>query len=157
MRKAEAKIQKEAERDEIEQKLVEIKRVTRVTAGGKKLSFRACMVVGDKNGRVGIGTAKGKDVAIAIGKAVNKAKKNMISVPIVNETIPHEIEEKFKAAKILLKPARRGRGVIAGGPIRLVLELAGVQNIVSKMLGSHNKMNNIKATINALKKFEVKK
>lgn len=138
------------QKDEFEQKLVEIKRVTRVTGGGKQLSFRAAMVVGDKKGRVGVAAAKGKDVSSAIGKAVNKAKKELIKVQIINGTIAHGVDYKFKAAKIMLKPAKQGRGVIAGGAVRMVLELAGVENIVSKIRGSNSKLNNIKATVRAL-------
>jgi small subunit ribosomal protein S5 len=136
--------------DEFEQKLVEVRRVTRVTGGGKQLSFRACVVVGDKNGRVGVAAAKGKDVPGAINKAVNRAKKELIQVSIIDGTIAHEVTYKFKAAKVMLKPAKQGRGVIAGGAVRMVLELAGIANIVSKIQGSKNKLNNIKATVLAL-------
>ncbi len=141
------------EESEPEQRLVDLARVTRVVAGGKRLRFRACVVVGDRQGRVGEGTKKGADVAGAIEKAVRIAKKNMITVPIVNNTIPHEIREKYGAALVLLKPARQGRGIIAGGPVRIVLELAGIPNVTAKMLGTKNKINNVRATINALKKF----
>lgn len=144
----------ESEEYKLEQRLVEIKRVTRVTSGGKQLSFRACMVVGDRKGKVGMGVAKGADVAIAIQKAINQAKKQMIQVPTINGTIAHEIEKKFKAARVLLKPARRGRGIIAGGSVRVVLELAGVDNVTSKILGSNNKINNIKAVMLALQDFK---
>jgi len=104
--------------------------------------------------------AKGKDVTIAVTKAVNIAKKNVIAVPIVNGTIPHEIFQKFGAAKVLFKPARKGRGIIAGGAVRVVLELSGIKNVTSKILGTNNKVNNVKCTIEALgnlKKVEVKK
>lgn len=141
------------EESEPEQRLVDLARVTRVVAGGKRLRFRACVVVGDRQGRVGEGTKKGADVAGAIEKAARIAKKNMITVPIVNNTIPHEVREKYGAALVLLKPARQGRGIIAGGPIRVVLELAGIPNVTAKMLGTKNKINNVRATINALKKF----
>jgi small subunit ribosomal protein S5 len=114
------------------------------------------MVVGDRKGRVGEGVAKGRGVAEAIDKAVRIAKKNMITVSIVNETILHEIQEKYGASLVLLKPARAGRGIIAGGSIRVVLELAGIPNVTSKMLGSKNKINNVRATINALRKLKSK-
>ncbi len=142
------------EEQEFEQQLVDIARVTRVKAGGKRLSFRVLVVLGDKKGRVGAGVGKGADVSIAADKAVAKAKKNLINVPIINGTIPHEIYEKFKASKVLLKPTKQARGVIAGGPVRVVLELAGIRNVISKMKGSSNKINNVWATINALKKFD---
>ena len=134
-----------------EQKVIEIARVTRVVAGGKRMRFRACVVVGDLKGKVGMGLRKGADVSIAINKAVRAAKKDMIKVPIINETIPHFSQAKFKAAKVLIKPAVQGTGVMAGGPVRAVLELAGIKNVVSKMLGSKNKINNIQATILAMK------
>lgn len=148
------------EQEDFEQRVVDIARVTRVMAGGKRMRFRACVAIGDKKGRVAIGLAKGKDVAIAVTKAVSQAKKNFIIAPIVNGTIPHEIFQKFGAAKILFKPARRGRGIIAGGAVRIILELAGVKNITSKILGTNNKVNNVKCAIEALgnlKKVEVKK
>ncbi len=146
--------------DEFEQRIIDIARVTRVMAGGKRLSFRACVTLGNKKGKVGVGLGKGADVTVAITKAVNQARKNLIDVPIVNETIPHEVYTKFCAAKILLKPARRGRGVIAGGAARIVLELSGIKNITSKNLGTNNKVNVAKCVIkalNSLKKVDVKK
>ncbi len=140
---------------EFEQKILEIARVTRVTAGGKRMKFRACVIVGDKKGRVGMSVAKGTDVTAAVAKASTKAEKNLVSVPIKNETIPHEIKEKFGAAVILMKPAPKGTGVKAGGAMRTVLELAGVPNVVGKILGSKNKINNSRATINALSKLKL--
>ncbi len=137
-------------RDEFSQKILEIARVTRVMAGGKRMNFRACVAVGDKKGSVGVGLGKGSDVTIAINKAVNVAKKNMIKVPIVNETIPHEVRHKLGAAKIMLKPAKQGRGVISGGVVRGILELAGINNVTSKTLGTSNKINNARCTIAAL-------
>lgn len=136
--------------EEFEQRIVDIARVTRVMAGGKRMRFRACVALGNKKGKVGIGLAKGADVTIAVTKAVNKAKKNIIDVPIVNDTIPHEIYHKFGAAKILFKPARKGRGVIAGGAVRVILELTGIKNVTSKILGTNNKVNNAKCVIEAL-------
>lgn len=140
---------------EFEQKILDIARVTRVTAGGKRMKFRACVIVGDKKGRVNCAVAKGADVAQAVAKAGTKAEKNLVKVPMKNETIPHEIREKYGAAVILLKPAPRGTGIKAGGAMRTVLELAGVPNVVGKILGSKNKINNSRATINALGKLRL--
>jgi len=142
---------------EYDQKVVEIKRVTRVVAGGKRMRFRALVVVGDRKGKVGMGLRKGTDVAEAVNKAVNAAKKNMIVLPMENESIPHQMTIKYKASKILLMPAGQGTGIIAGGAIRSVLELAGVKNILSKMLGSSNKVNNVKAVFEAFKKMHSRK
>jgi len=135
---------------DFEQKIVEIKRVTRVVAGGKRMRFRALVVIGDKKGKVGIGLRKGMDVSEAVNKAVNSAKKSMVSVKLVNDTIPHEVKHKYKSSVIFLKPARPGTGVIAGGAIRSVLDLVGVKNVLSKMIGSSNKVNNVTATYQAL-------
>lgn len=141
-------------KDEFEQRILDIARVTRVMAGGKRMNFRACVGIGDKKGKVAIGLGKGSDVSIAVNKAVNRAKKEMITVPMVNETIPHEVYNKEGAAKILFKPARKGRGVIAGGVVRIILELAGVKNISAKILGTNNKINNARCAINALNKLK---
>lgn len=135
---------------EFDQKTIELARVSRVMAGGKRMRFRACIVIGDRKGRVGAGLAKGADVSLAISKAVSAAKKHLLSVPLFEETIPHEIRVKFKAAEVLMKPAPRGTGIIAGGAVRSVLDLAGVPNVVAKILGSRNKINNVQATIQAL-------
>jgi small subunit ribosomal protein S5 len=148
--------QRELIKKEFDSKVVEITRVTRVVAGGKRMRFRALVVIGDRNGKVGIGVKKGADVADAVGKATANARKNLISVPIVEGTIPHLINIKYKAAKVLLKPAKPGAGIIAGGPIRAVLSLAGVKNITSKMLGSANKISNVRATFLALKNLRTK-
>ncbi|HCJ52205.1 MAG: 30S ribosomal protein S5 [Candidatus Kerfeldbacteria bacterium RIFCSPLOWO2_01_FULL_48_11] len=141
------------EKKEFDQQVIDIARVTRVMAGGKRMRFRACIVIGDRKGRVGMGLAKGADVSGAITKAVAKAKKHLMNVTIVNETIPHVVEEKFGAAKVLLKPAPQGSGIIAGGAVRSLFELAGIRNIVGKMLGSQNKVNNIQAALGALAKL----
>ncbi len=138
---------------EFEQKIIDLARITRVMAGGKRMRFRACVCIGDKKGRVAIGLAKGADVTVAVNKAVNKAQKQWITVPIINETIPHEIRTKLGAARLLLKPAPTGTGVRAGGAVRVVLELAGVPNIVGKIMGTNNKVNNVKALISALSSF----
>lgn len=139
---------------EFDQKIIDLARVTRVMAGGKRLRFRACVAIGDRKGRVGMGLAKGADVTMAVTKAVNKAKKEMITVPIVNETIPHEIRYKLGAARIMLKPAPVGTGIKAGGPVRVVLELAGVPNVVGKIMGTNNKINNVKALLVAVSMFK---
>jgi len=139
--------------DEFEQKVVDLARVTRVMAGGKRMKFRACMIVGDRNGRVGVGVAKGADVSLAISKAVTKAKKHLLRVPIVSGTIPHQVKVKVGAAKVLIKPAKPGSGIKAGGVVRIILELAGVKDVVSKVLGNNNKINNAEATMKALRSF----
>lgn len=142
------------EKPEFEQHIADLARVTRVTKGGKQLSFRACVLIGDRKGRVGYGVQKGKDVQIAIDKAVKQAKKNIINVPTINETVPHRVVSKYKAAMVMVKPAPIGSGIIAGSSIRTVLELAGVPNASSKMLGrTNNKITNIKATFQALTSF----
>lgn len=139
---------------EFDSKVVEITRVTRVVAGGKRMRFRALVVVGDRNSKVGVGVRKGTDVAEAVGKATNAARKNMIFVPIISGTIPHAVINKYGSAKILLKPAKTGSGIIAGGPVRAVVTMAGIRNISSKMLGSSNKISNVRATFEALKSLK---
>lgn len=149
-----------SEKPEFEQRLVDIARVSRTTTGGKRLRFRACVVIGDSNGKIGWGLSKGADVAIAIEKAVNHAKKKMINIDVSRNTIPHEVSYKFKSAKVFLKPAPEGRGIIAGGVVRDVLELAGFKDVISKMYGANNKVNNVAAVFHALsnlRKFEDKK
>ncbi|NCD00949.1 30S ribosomal protein S5 [bacterium] len=141
-------------KDEFDQRILDIARVTRVMAGGKRMNFRACVGIGDKKGRVAVGLGKGADVSIAVNKAVNKAKKDIVTVSMVNETIPHEIYNREGAAKILFKPARQGRGVIAGGVVRVILELAGVKNISAKILGTNNKVNNARCAVDALRKLK---
>lgn len=153
-RKGRMKPRARREQPEFDQKIVDLARVTRVTKGGKQLNFRAAIVIGDRKGRVGYGVQKGKDVQIAVEKAVRQAKKNMISVPLVNETIPHRVEAKFKAAKVMMKPAPKGSGIIAGGAVRTVLEMAGVPNASAKMMGkTTNKITNVKAAFDALTSF----
>lgn len=141
-------------KEEFEQRILDVARVTRVMKGGKRMSFRACVVIGDKKGRVAVALGKGADVTLAVNKAVNKAKKNIVQVPLVNDTIPHSIQHKFGSAKILIKPASEGRGVIAGGVVRVILDLAGVKNVSSKILGTNNKVNNAKCTVMALDKLK---
>ncbi len=136
--------------EEFEQRIVDIARVTRVMAGGKRMRFRACVAIGDKKGRVGIGLAKGADVTLAVAKAVNQAKKALVIVPMVKDTIPHSVDHWFGAAHVLLKPAAAGRGIIGGGIVRTILELTGINNVTSKILGTNNKVNNAKCVIEAL-------
>lgn len=146
------------EKPEFDQQIVDLARVTRVTKGGKQLSFRATVLIGDHKGRVGYGVDKGKDVQIAVDKSINKAKKNIIHVPIVKDTIPHPVLAKFKSALLMIKPAPRGSGIIAGGALRMVLEMAGVPNASGKILSrSKNKITNIKAAFAALQSFKIKK
>jgi len=146
----------ERDRNEFDQKVVEVKRVTRVTAGGKRMRFRALVVIGDHKGKVGMGLKKGADVSESVNKAVNAAKKSMITLPLVNDTIPHGLNIKYKSSSLMLKPAKPGTGVIAGGAVRSVMELSGVKNVVCKMLGSNNKVNNVKAVFAAFKKMKSK-
>jgi small subunit ribosomal protein S5 len=142
-------------KDEFDSKLLGLSRVARMTAGGRRFRFRAVMVIGDKKGKVGLGVAKGKDVAQAVEKATRVAKKNLIRVPMINETIPHQVDAKYGAAKILLKPQRKGRGLVAGGTVRIICTLGGIKNISSKVVGkTGNKLNNARATMEALKKLE---
>ena len=139
------------EKPEFEQKLLDLARVTRVVKGGRRFRFRATLVIGDRKGKVGVGVAKGSDVSDAIQKAYNDAKKCMITVKLSGNTIPHDITMKLGSAKVLLKPASQGRGVIAGGAVRAVVDLAGIRDIVSKSLGTSNKLNVARVTIEALK------
>lgn len=135
---------------EFEEEVVQVDRVTRVVKGGRRLRFRATVVIGNKKGTVGYGIGKATEVQQAIQKAVAKAKKRLIKVPVYNGTIPHLVQVKFKASKVLMKPASLGTGIIAGGAVRQILELAGVHNVLSKSLGSNNKINTTKATYQAL-------
>lgn len=138
---------------ELKEKLVTLNRVAKVTKGGRTFSFAAIVVVGDGNGAVGHGLGKARDVSLAISKAADDAKKNLIRVPIYKGTIPHEQKGKFGAGKVLIKPAADGTGVIAGGAMRAVLEMAGVHNVLAKSMGSSNPHNVVKATIDALSKL----
>jgi small subunit ribosomal protein S5 len=152
-----AGVGRDRQKDEFQTKLLDLARVTRVTGGGKRMSFRAVVVAGDKKGKVGIGIDKGKDVSQAIEKATRRAKKDLVSVVIVDGTIPHEVEAKSGPARILLKPQRKGRGLVAGGAVRTICDLAGIKNVSSKILsGSKNKLNNARATMEALKKLKAR-
>jgi len=151
------KIRPERPKDEFDSKLLDLARVTRVTAGGKRMRFRAVVVVGNKKGKIGVGVSKGLDVAQAVEKATRMAKKNLIEVPMLEDTIPHESHAKFGAAQVILKPQRKGRGLVAGGVVRIICTLSGIKNISSKTLGrTGNKLNNAQAVINALKKLKIK-
>lgn len=152
---AREKKKKEKPEDEFLSAVLDLNRVARMTAGGRKFRFRAVVVVGNQKGRVGLGVAKGVDVADSVEKATRAAKKNLVKIPIVSDTIPHQTYAKFGAAEVLLKPQSRGRGLVAGGTIRTICNLAGIKNISSKVLGrTTNKLNNAQATIKALKKLK---
>ncbi|MGB0933567.1 MAG: 30S ribosomal protein S5 [Lishizhenia sp.] len=138
---------------ELKDKLVGINRVTKVTKGGRTFSFSAIVVVGDENGIVGHGLGKAKEVTEAIAKGIDDAKKNLIRVPIINDTVPHAQKGKFGGARVLLKPASNGTGVIAGGAMRAVLESVGIHNVLAKSQGSSNPHNVVKATMNALEQM----
>jgi len=139
---------------EYEEKVVQINRVSKKTKGGNKIGFSVLVVVGNRKGKVGIGLGKAPDVLSALKKAIKKAKKNLFKVPMKKTTIPHEIYIKRGAAKIILKPAPAGTGIIAGGPIRIIMETAGIRDVVSKILGTKNKASNVYATIEALKRLK---
>jgi small subunit ribosomal protein S5 len=142
---------------EFEEKIVQVNRVSKKTAGGNKIGFSVLVVVGDKNSRVGVGLGKAPSVQDAIKKGANYAKKHLISVPLVETTIPHEVYIKRGAAKVLLKPATKGTGVVAGGAVRAVVEAAGIRDILSKVLGTSNQASNVYATLEALKTLRARK
>lgn len=139
---------------EFEEKVIAIDRVTRVVKGGRRFRFRATVVIGDGHGRVGVGVGKGGEVMTSIAKAVSRAKTQLVNVPLDEHTIPHEIEVQFAGARVLLKPASAGTGVIAGGAVRNVVEAAGIRDLLTKSLGSSNKVNNAYATVMALSRLK---
>lgn len=140
---------------EFSETVVEIKRISKKTKGGNTMRFSALTVVGDKKGKVGVGLAKAPDVSSAVRKSFSSAQRRMVEIPLNGTTIPCSVEEKFSAAKVILKPAPSGSGIIAGGPMRVVLEAAGVRDAVGKILGTSNKASNVYATLKALKTISV--
>ena len=142
------------EKNELKEKVVAINRVAKVVKGGRTFRFSAVVVVGDENGHVGVGNGKASEVPDAIKKAIEDAKKNLVEVPVVKSTVPHEYIGKFGSAKVLLKPAEEGTGIIAGGSVRPVLELAGYRNIRTKIIGTNNPRNVVYATIEGLKAMQ---
>jgi small subunit ribosomal protein S5 len=141
------------EEKQFDERTLHIDRVARVVRGGRRFRFRALVVVGDHKGKVGIGSAKGADVTAAVNKATEVAKKHLQTVPLYKDTLPHEVEAKVSGSRILLKPAAAGTGLIAGGAVRVILEVAGVHNVLSKSLGSANKTNTAYATLEALRQL----
>ena len=145
-----------ARKSDYDQKLIDLSRVARVVAGGRRFSFRATLVVGDRKGKVGVGLGKGADTALSLEKALRDAKRNFINVPMTKEgSIPFEVEGKFGAAYVRMRPAKAGKGLVAGGPVRTILDLAGVKNASAKILShTKNRINNARAAIEALKKLK---
>jgi len=144
-------------KSDFKEKVLDLRRVTRVVAGGKRFRFRATVVIGDERGRVGVGIDKGLDVAQAVDKAKRDARKNLITVKLEGRSIVHEVEAKFSAARVRIKPAVAGHGLVAGGAVRVVLALAGIKDVTAKILGrTSNKLTNARATIEALKQLKVK-
>lgn len=147
---------REKEKSEYDQKVLDVARVTRVVAGGRRFRFRTVVIIGNRAGKVALGVAKAQDVTTAVEKAVTSAKKNLIIVPIKNTTIPHEVSAKFGASRVVLKPAKKGRGLVAGGVVRVICDLAGIENISSKVVSrTTNKLNNARATLEALKRLRI--
>lgn len=150
------RFRKRSEKSEYEQKIIDIARVTRVVKGGKRFSFRTVIVIGDKKGKVGIGVAKGPDMKISTEKSFADAKKNLVKINIERNTIPYQVYKKLGSARVMLKPAAKGNGIVAGGAVRAVVSLVGINDITGKMLGSRNKLSNARATVEALKQFSIK-
>jgi len=151
------KLQEDIKREDFEESVINVARVTKVVKGGRRFRFAALVVVGNKNGLVGCGTGKAKEVSSAVTKAVDDAFKNIIQVNMRGSSIAHEVNEKFNASRVLLKPASEGTGVIAGGAVRFVLELVGIQDILTKSIGSNNPGNLVRATIKALTRLKNRK
>lgn len=145
----------EKEKSEFDQKVLDMARVTRVVAGGRRFSFRATVGLGNKKGKIGVGVGKGLDVSQAVDKAVADAKKNMIVIVLKEGSIPHQVEAKYASARVFMKPAPKGKGLVAGGAVRIICGLAGIENICAKIISkSTNKLNNARATLEALKKLK---
>lgn len=150
-----SKVKKDKPRDGFDERVVQVRRVTKVVKGGKQLHFRAIVVVGDKQGQVGVGVGKAKEVIAAVQKSAVNARRNIVTVPMTKYlTFPHRSEGDYGAAKVMLRPASPGTGVIAGGAVRIVLEMAGVENALGKQLGSNNALNNARATVVAVQKMK---
>ena len=157
LKKLNRKNSRRVQEPKLVERLIKISRVSKVTKGGKKLSFRAIVVVGDENGQVGVGVAKADDVVNAFKKAKSDGRKNLIKLPITKAlSIPHNVEGTFGACKVIMRPSVEGSGVIAGGAVRIVLEVAGVKNVIAKQLGSNNLLNNARASICALENLTTK-
>ncbi|MFA5157782.1 MAG: 30S ribosomal protein S5 [Patescibacteria group bacterium] len=152
-----AKFDKERQPSEFDERVVEISRVSRVVKGGRRIRFRILVVIGDRKGKIGYGIAKATEIAVGVKKAVSQAKKHMIAVPVINDTIPYPINYELGSAKIFLGPASQGTSIVAGGVVRTVAELAGVKNMLSKVIGTSNKINNVKAMFGAFSSFEQEK
>lgn len=147
-------VSQQLEKSEYESKLLDVARVVRVVAGGRRFRFRAVVAIGNRKGKVGVGTAKGQDVSLAVEKATAQAKKNLVKVPLLKGTIPHQVEAKYGSARVLLKPGQAGRGLVAGGAVRAICDLAGLESVSAKIIGrTTNKLNNARATIEAFKKL----
>lgn len=147
---------KQKEKSEFEEKVVQVDRVSRTVKGGKRMRFRVLVVIGNRKGKVGIGIGKAQEVLGAVQKAVAYAKKHLIEVPIYNDTIPHQVNMDYGSVRLFMKPAGAGTSIIAGGAVRAVIELSGIKNILSKIIGSSNKINNVKATMLALQSLKIR-